>query len=93
MEESKMEGPKKIIVDEQKEIIKESIKENFIFEKVLNIDNDKKLVYILGRHRKDDPALRIHAIVKIEKETFDENMINQLNNQDGHPIISEDLYF
>jgi hypothetical protein len=47
---------------------------------VLNIDNDKKLVYILGRHRKDDPALGIHAILKIEKENFDEAMISQFNN-------------
>jgi hypothetical protein len=57
-------------------MVKESIKENFIFEQVLNINNDKKLIYILGRHRKDDPALGIHAIVKIEKETFDEAMIS-----------------
>ena len=93
MEDIKKEPSKKIIVDDQKEMIKESIKENFIFEKVLNIDNDKKLIYLLGKHRKDDPALGIHAIVKIEKETFDEAMISQLNNKDDHPIISEDLYF
>ena len=47
---------------------------------MLNIDNDKKLVYILGRHKKDDPALGIHAILKIEKENFDEAMISQFNN-------------
>jgi hypothetical protein len=67
MEESVKEVAKKIVVDDQKEMIKESIKENFIFEKVLNFDNTKKLIYILGRHKKDDPADGIHAIVKIEK--------------------------
>lgn len=66
----------KIHVDEQQEMRKESVKDNFIFEKVLNIDNDRKLVYILGRHSKDDPSLGINAILKIEKETFDEAMVS-----------------
>ena len=74
-------------------MIKESIKENFIFEKILKIDNDKKQIYLLARHRKDDPALEIQAIIKIEKETFDVALISLFNNKDQHPIITEDLYF
>ena len=66
----------KIKVDEQQEMRKESVKDNFIFEKVLQIDNDRKLVYILGRHRNDEIESGIKAILKIERETFNEAMLS-----------------
>ena len=52
-------------------MIKQNLREDFVFERILSVDNDKKLIYVLGRLKTDDPVTGSKGILKIEKEAFD----------------------
>ena len=72
-------------------MIKQNLRENFVFEKILSVDNDKKLIYILGRLKQDDVVTGNKGILKIEKEAFDQEMISKFNSE--QPLVEEDMYF
>lgn len=54
-------------------MLKRDLKD-FVFERILKSNQDTKCVYLLGHMKNDSPDVK--AVMKLEKEAFDENLIN-----------------
>ena len=68
---------------------------DFIYERTLSVNNDHKLVYILGTLKTEEPDSKNKVLLKIEKTTFEEKQLQLLDarKDDTTVIKSEEMYF
>ena len=57
---------------EDKTMIRQSLA-NFVFEKVLSSNTERKKIYVQGHLRGEEPEKKV--LLKLEKEPFDEQAI------------------
>ena len=65
---------------------------NFIFERTLSSHHDIKQIYLLGRLISDTPESGIKALIKLEKQAFDEKLMDKFNAE-VKPVVEESMYF